>query len=121
MPDTTDEAERLRQELVSERLRRGWSLEQTARAIVRHLPRGTTLSRQSFHLWERGPTQLRLDQYIAWAHALGMRLDCDVVPAQEDLTIVRVPGGVVELVKELAALDDRDRGLVSALVLRLRD
>lgn len=114
----TEHAKWIRAKLSAERARRGWSLEQTARAIARET--GGTLTKQSFAHWETFETQPKIDQLAAWARVLGMRLEVDLVWPDEEAVSVRLPIAVAPIARDLAALRPEDLRLVSDTIARLK-
>lgn len=114
----TEHAMWIRAKLQAERKRRGWSLEQTARLIAKET--GDTLTKQSFHAWERFVTQPKVDQLAAWARVLGMRLEVDLVWPDEEAVSVRLPTSVAPIARDLASLRAEDLRLVSETISRLK-
>lgn len=119
MAQDKDHADWMRGLLIAEREARGWSLEQTARAIARELGR-PNLSKQSFTEWEAGNTQPRVDQFAAWAAALGLRLEVDLVRPGRDHVAVRLPPQIAPIARDLTMLASEDLDRVFDLVRRLK-
>lgn len=115
----TDHALWLRGLLRAERERRGWSLSQCARAVAREMGKAN-LTKQSFTRWESFESQPRIDQFAAWARALGFRLEVDLVPADAPGVLVRVPADVAAAARELAVLPVEVRGPIIALIAGLQ-
>jgi transcriptional regulator with XRE-family HTH domain len=109
----------LRGLLIAERNERKWSLEQTARAIGREL--GRSLTKQSLNAWELGEVVPKVDQFAAWASALGLQLDLELVRPREDQVTVRLPAAIAPIARELTTLSSKDVSLISELVRRLND
>lgn len=107
----------LRAVLIAERKRRGWSYEQLARAVAPKLGL-ERLSRQGVHAWEQPTTHPTLEQYAAWAAALGMALEVDVVPP-DGLVAVRVPRSAADTARLFAALPTADQMYVGEMIRRL--
>lgn len=118
MADVTEHAVWLRSLLIAERDRKGWSFEQAARAIRRVT--GTGFARQSLEAWEKGRAQPKIDQFAAWATALGLHLDVQLLREGEEAVMVRLPADVVPDSRELSALPTEDRQLIMSLVRRLK-
>ena len=114
----TEHAKWLRAKLAAERQRKGWSLEQTARAVSRETGEG--LSKQSFHAWEQFRVQPKIDQLAAWARVLGMRLEVDLVWPDEDIVSVRMPAKIAPLARDLSTLSESDLRLVADTIARLK-
>lgn len=113
-----ERAEWLRGLLIAEREARGWSLEQTARAIGREA--GGGLSKQSLHAWESGAVNPKIDQFAAWAQALGLRLEIDLCRPGVDSVPVRLPARVAGIARDLSDLSNDDLRVVSELIGRLK-
>lgn len=119
MGQGTEHALWLRGVLIAERERRGWSLEQTARAIGRELGEGGSLTKQSLHAWEGFKVQPRIDQMAAWARALGLRLEVDLVDPRTETVPVQVPVSLASHVREIVALPADDLRMIVDLLARL--
>jgi transcriptional regulator with XRE-family HTH domain len=120
MGSGTDHALWLRGVLIAERERRGWSLSDTARAIAREMGAGGHLSKQSLDAWEKFRAQPRIDQFSAWARALGLRLEVDLVPREEGAVSVRLPKDVADIARQIVLLAPEDRSHVVAMIDRLQ-
>lgn len=118
MGSGTEQALWLRGVLKAERERRGWSLSQAARAIGRETGKG--LTKQSLKAWEDFEVQPKIDQFAAWARALGLRLEVDLVQREDSTVVARLPPEVAALGREIALLDNGDRQLVADFVRRLQ-
>lgn len=115
----TDHALWLCRVLKAEREKRKWSLQTTADAIAREAGR-ESLSKQSLTKWEDAETQPKMDDFAAWARALGFKLEVDLVIPEEQAVSVRVPEEVAHACRQLATLDPVDRQLVVAVISRLQ-
>lgn len=104
--------------LVAERVQRGWSLQQTARAISKEL--GRSLAKQSYTKWESFETQPKLDELAAWARAFGMRLEVDLVWPEEDAVSARLPVSVAAIARELGLLRPAALAPISLLIEQLK-
>jgi len=120
----THHAKWLRGVLVAERDRRGWSLSQAARAIARELQavpsdtpgrRGKGLTKQSLQAWEEFRVQPKIDQFAAWARAMGLRLEVDLAPRDESTVIARVPQDVADIALELTLVPAEERARIVGL------
>lgn len=120
----TEHAKWLRGVLVAERDRRGWSLSRTAREIARELRAAGAdkpgLTKQSLEKWEDFTVQPKIDRFAAWARALGLRLEVDLVQRDEPTVVARLPADVADLAREIALLDDGDRAYLVETVARLK-
>lgn len=109
----------LRGVLRAERLRKRWSLQQTATAIARELE-WATLTKQAFDDWEKGRTDVRVYAYAAWCKVLGLELELDAVPAGEDGVTVRLPRELSATCRAFSTLPAEDRSVVADLIARLK-
>lgn len=114
----TDHARHLRGLLIAERDRKGWSLEQVARAVARELD-VEHVPKQTIHGWESFRTHPRIDQFAAWARALGMRLEADLVRESDEEVVIRLPRALASPVRDLTLLSNEDRAAIVHLVDRL--
>lgn len=119
MAQDRDHEDWMRGLLIAEREARRWTLEQTARAIARELEI-PSLKKQSFTAWESGDTKPRVDQFAAWAAALGLRLEVDLVRPGRDQVTVRLPPAIAPIARDLAMLAPDDLERVYDLVRRLK-
>lgn len=115
----TDHALWLRSVLKAERLRRGWSLQQTADLIAKEMGRAK-LSKQALQDWEEFVTQPKIDAFAAWARALGLRLEVDLVIPADGWVSVRVPEEVAHSSRALSALPPADRQVILDMITRLQ-
>lgn len=109
----------MRRILKAERVRRGWSLARTAELVARELGRDR-LTKQSLQDWEEGVTQPRVDAFAAWARALGMQLEVDLVVPHADEVPIRVPRPLAPSVLLFLSLEDEDRQAVILIIQRLK-
>ena len=115
----TDHALWLRGVLKAERIRRGWSLQETADAVAKEMGR-RSLSKQALQDWEEFETQPKIDAFAAWARALGLRLEVDLVTPGDGWVSVRVPEDLATTSRQLAALPPADRQVVMDMIARLQ-
>ena len=116
--DDGERASWLRGLLIAERKRKKWSSARTAKAIGRVTGEG--LTRQAFAPWEKGEVTPKVDTFAAWASALGLHLDIQLLREGEDVVMVRLPSDVVPDARELSVLDPEDRRLIMQFVSRLK-
>lgn len=114
----TDHALWLRAQLIGARKARRWSLARAAKAIARELGK-ETMSKQALQQWEAFETHPRIDQFAAWARALGLRLDVDLIDPEDERVEVRIPPDMLEIVRRLEVLDPSDRELLLPVLGRL--
>ena len=109
----------LRAALIHERVEKGWTYEQAARAISRVA--GRPVSRQTVEDWEKqrrtreklGPA---LDQFDVWARGLGMSLDVTLSRTSDEHIPLRLPTGVVDTARSLQYLTAEQLDTVSRVV-----
>lgn len=80
---------------------------------VEHIPR------QAIHKWEHFKTHPGIDQFAAWARALGLRLLVDLVREDEEGVNVFLPREVARVARLLTILSPEDLARVADLVHRL--
>jgi transcriptional regulator with XRE-family HTH domain len=115
----TDHARWLRSVLKAERIRRGWSLQETADVVAREWGRDK-LSKQSLQDWEEFKTQPKIDAFAAWARALGLRLEVDLVQSADPSVAIRVPIELADVCRTLSVLPPADRQVIIDMITRLQ-
>lgn len=113
----SEHEEWLRAILNAERVRRGMSFEQVARSVGR-LMENDKVSKQQMQAWAR-TTHLEMEQWHAWARALGFRFVVELVREDDPSVHVPVPPDVVTATRLLSVLAKDDRALAASIIERL--
>lgn len=114
----TDHAIWLRRVLTAARKTRGWSLQRAATEIAREMGKAS-MSKQALQQWESFETHPSVAAYAAWARAMGLKLDVDLVDPKDERVEIRVPPGLVEVIRRLERLEEEDVAEILRLATRL--
>lgn len=117
-PRPTGWSRQLRERLQAAREAKGWSQQKVADEIARELGK-TTFSRKSVNSYEKFVNQPPIDVMAAWARAVGLRLQVDLIDSAVERQTIAVLPVVAPMAVELERLSDSDRDLVRRLVAAL--
>lgn len=114
----TEQAIRLRGILADRRTQMKLSQQAVADSVARELGK-TSLTKQAISQWERFDTQPGIDEFAAWARAVGLRLWVDLYDPDDPRVELRVDPTLVETIERIHDLSPGDRELLLALVRRM--
>lgn len=118
MASTTTEAARLRAILIDRREKKKLDQIEVAR-LVAELLGMDSLTKQTISQWETGRTKrLGIDEFGAWAEALGMSLHVDLFDPADQRHYMRVRTDLVEAVSRLHDVPAEDLETVIRVIRR---
>jgi transcriptional regulator with XRE-family HTH domain len=104
----------LRERLRAARVARGLTQKEVAADVAKRI--GETVGHSTISNWETMFRQPRIDEFAAWARAVGMRLVVDLEPSDSPRIPVMLDRDTAELAKAIDRLPAEQRQAVSAIV-----
>jgi len=115
------QARLLRAALRARREELGLNIRQAAVLVGRELRDRTGLSYQALSKWENDASQPRIDQFAAWARAMGMRLDIQLLDPNDGRVALQLSPRVIPSARALEVLSDADLAMVEDMIRRLSE